>query len=349
MKVIIPTGYMGSGSSAITDLASEYSGCNNTYKSYEYIFLHCPNGLFDLEDRLLAGNNALRSDEAIRSFENQMEKLYKSKFWWVGNYEKIIGNEFIKLTSAFLDNIEQFNYKGYWYTHEEVDCKMFIKLISRKPIKKLIPKLRYSKILRYNDRMRISFINDEAFYAAARRYLKGVLKVIANDEENVIADQLVLPFNLHRIDNYFDDCARVIVVQRDPRDVFFTNKYVWNKKGCQIPVPTDVYQFCSFYKSMRQSEKKTCSEKVLRINFEDLVYKYDETVKIFEEFIGFDESEHEKKFSRFTPELSIRNTQVFRNTNFKDENEIIEAKLKEYLYDFPYNLKNDISHTIEFE
>lgn len=69
MKVIIPTGYMGSGSSAITDLASEYSECSNLHKSYEYVFLHCPNGLFDLEDKLLTGNNALRSDEALRSFE----------------------------------------------------------------------------------------------------------------------------------------------------------------------------------------------------------------------------------------------------------------------------------------
>ena len=33
MKVIIPTGYMGSGSSAITDLASDYSECRNLHKS----------------------------------------------------------------------------------------------------------------------------------------------------------------------------------------------------------------------------------------------------------------------------------------------------------------------------
>ena len=48
-KIIVPTGYMGSGSSAITDLISEFKDCQNEHKDYEYVFLHSPNGLFDLE------------------------------------------------------------------------------------------------------------------------------------------------------------------------------------------------------------------------------------------------------------------------------------------------------------
>ncbi len=48
-RIIVPTGYMGSGSSAITDLlVAEFKDCQNEYKSYEYVLLHCPNGLFDL-------------------------------------------------------------------------------------------------------------------------------------------------------------------------------------------------------------------------------------------------------------------------------------------------------------
>ena len=61
-KIIISTGYMGSGSSAITDLVSEFEDVNNKHRDFEYIFLHCPNGVFDLEDKLLVGNNSIRSD-----------------------------------------------------------------------------------------------------------------------------------------------------------------------------------------------------------------------------------------------------------------------------------------------
>ena len=64
-NVVMPVGYMGSGSSAITDLISEVQGYKAENGNFEYVLLHCPNGLFDLEDKLLHGNNALRSDEAL--------------------------------------------------------------------------------------------------------------------------------------------------------------------------------------------------------------------------------------------------------------------------------------------
>ena len=150
-KIIVPTGYMGSGSSAITDLISEFRDCQNEFKTYEYVLLHCPNGLFDLEDKLLIGNNAIRSDEAIRSFETQMRKLYNKKFWWVGNYQKIISSNFMKITEEYINNIQEFNFPGYWYTHEEVNTKMFFKLLVRKPLKILTGnKVRFNKILKYS-------------------------------------------------------------------------------------------------------------------------------------------------------------------------------------------------------
>ena len=55
-KIIIPTGYMGSGSSAITDLLREYPRLNTKNADFEYIFLHAPNGLFDLEKKILENN-----------------------------------------------------------------------------------------------------------------------------------------------------------------------------------------------------------------------------------------------------------------------------------------------------
>lgn len=60
---------MGSGSSAVTDLLSEYSNVNCKNGDFEYVFLHCPDGVFDLEDKLLKGNNIIRSDDAIRKFK----------------------------------------------------------------------------------------------------------------------------------------------------------------------------------------------------------------------------------------------------------------------------------------
>ena len=46
-KIIIPTGYMGSGSSAITDIVREFSGYEASQGDFEYVFLHCPGGVFE--------------------------------------------------------------------------------------------------------------------------------------------------------------------------------------------------------------------------------------------------------------------------------------------------------------
>ena len=265
-RIIVPTGYMGSGSSAITDLIAEFKDCQNEYKSYEYVLLHCPNGLFDLEDKLLIGNNAIRSDEAIRSFELQMKKLYDKKYWWVGNYKKIISPNFMKITDNFIKNIQQFNYSGYWYMHEEVNAKMFVKLLIRKPLKMLtLNKVRFNKVLKYSDGMRISYIKDEEFYKYSNEYIYKIIKEIAKGKENIILDQFLLPFNLFRVDNYFDDKLRVIVVERDPRDVFIINKYIWQERQLCVPFPLEVNEFCDFYKKMRESEKKCNSNKVYRV------------------------------------------------------------------------------------
>ena len=103
-KIIVPVSYMGSGSSAVTDLISEFKDVNNEYGYFEYVFLHCPCGVFDLEDKLLNGNNILRSDEAIKNFLSTMKQLYDKKYWWVGNYKYKIMKNFIVEQNNILKN-----------------------------------------------------------------------------------------------------------------------------------------------------------------------------------------------------------------------------------------------------
>ena len=172
---------------------------------------------------------------------------------------------------------------------------------------------------------------------------------ISKGKENIILDQFLLPFNLFRVDNYFDDKLRVIVVARDPRDVFIINKYIWQQKQICVPFPLEVNEFCNFYKKMRESEKECTSNKVLRINFEDLIYNYDTKIKEITKFLGFKESDHINKKNRFIPEMSIKNTQLFRKEEYREECKVIEKELKKYLYEFPYEINNDVKETVEFD
>ncbi len=337
-RVIIPTGYMGSGSSVITDLMSEVDGVDVSRGSFEYVFLHCPNGVFDLEDKLLIGNNAVRSDEAIVSFEKTMKQLYDKKYWWVGNYKKNMGEGFWQITKDYISEITEVESSYFWYYQENTNTKMFFKLAFNK-ILKLITLNRYKpkKVLAYEP-MRLSFIEPDRFYQVSKKYIYQAMKMAGYGEQSILFDQLLLPFNLFRFENYFDEDAFVFVIERDPRDVFISNKYYWPKRSdAVVPYPTDVHDFCKYYRSLRKMEKKTDCDRVCRIRFEDLIYNYDRTVDLIFEKLGWDRATHTASKTKFIPEKSIFNTQVFtKDEKFQAEADIIAKELGEYLYDFPY-------------
>ena len=339
-KVIIPTGYMGSGSSAITDLLSEVDGINTSKGSFEYVFLHCPNGVFDLEDKLLLGNNAVRSDEALHVFYETMRQLYDKKFWWVGHYRENIGEHFLKIIEKYVDRLTEFQNDFYWYYQENVQAKMVPRLIVNKILQKNPFGKHYEKKALQYSPMWLSFATPKEFYSYTKEMIYEILNIMGKKESHIVLDQLVLPFNLHRIDNYFDDDIRVVVVERDPRDTFILNKYFWSKNNTLVPYPTEVEDFCKYFLRLRKSEKKYIGNKVKRIKFEDLIYKYDNTVKNILEWLEIDKEKHINPRSHFIPELSVNNTQLFnRESKFKEECEYIEEKLADYLYCFPYDIK----------
>ena len=347
IKAIITCGYMGSGSSAVTDLMAEYEQCINDHADFEFVFLHCPNGVFDLEDKLLIGNNAVRSDEAIRSFRHTMKQLFDKKYWWVGHYKAVVGSEFMTVTDRFIDRIIQYRFSGYWYYHENADAKMIFRLCLQKPLRIMFGKFyRFRKITKYNDQLYMIYIQPDDYYRAAREYIKDVFKLMAKDGDYVILDQLLLPFNLFRMDHYFHHNAYAIVVSRDPRDMYILNKYAWSKKDLSVPYPLDVNLFCKYYRDLRNMEKSADSKQILRIYFEDLIYQYDSTVARIEKHLNFTSTQHTHQFTRFNPERSFKNTQLFRDAKYEKEVSVIEKELYEYLYDFPYIVNNKVEDTI---
>ncbi|MEG0694876.1 MAG: sulfotransferase domain-containing protein [Erysipelotrichaceae bacterium] len=336
-KIIAPISYMGSGSSAITGILSEFS-CNDTRSSdFEFVFLHCPNGVFDLEDKLLRYNNSLRSDEALHSFYQTMKDLFDKKYYWVGHYNEVVSPDFMTYVNDFISKIIQFKPEFYWYYQENADYKMIVKLIVRKLVYYgTFKRIQLKKPLLYPE-MWISFVDEKTFYDEANMFIKKVFDALGYQDKNIVLDQLLLPYNLNRVDHYFGDELRGIVVERDPRDVFISNKYFWKPNHEPIPYPTDVNVFCDYYRKMRRQEKPIETNKVLRIHFEDLIYNYDQSIQMICDFCEFSIDNQVNKRKSFNPDVSINNTQLFRlNKEFEKEADIIKEKLAEYIYDFPY-------------
>lgn len=347
--ITITTGYMGSGSSAVTDLISEFSSYDVNNGSFEYIFLHCPDGVFDLEDKLLHGNNVIRSDEAITRFEKCMRVLYDTKNFWPGMYKKRVSRDFFNITEKFVNKLIDFKHDDriYWYYQQIPDTfylqfqlyiQRFFRTIS-------FGKINLKTVLQYKG-MRIAYPTAEEFYGNAKEFLKNFYILLGSDKHNLLLDQFLLPHNLYRLNNYFDENTRVIVVDRDPRDIFVLNKYLWLKNNCPVAYPTDALQFCNYYKKMRQVEIHYDDDRILRLHFEDLVYNYEKSLEKIKSFLNLSSEQHSKKYEKFNPNVSIKNTQVFKcYSQYSDEISIIEKKLSGYLYEFPYNVVSNINES----
>lgn len=327
IKIIIPMSYMGSGSSAVTDLLREYEGINTENSDFEYVFLHAPNGLFDLEYKLLYNNNAIRSDEAIKSFRSLMEELYNYGGWGVANYKNKISDNFMNVVDNYIDSIVTSKYRGIWYFYQKPTKIEWIMRVIKRVLFKKTAKLKQLQL-------EMSMISPEEFYESSRSFILDVIKEISDNEENIVLDQLLLPHNLNLIDKYNIDGLLPIIISRDPRDVFVLNKYFWEPRNQEVPYPTDVKEFCKYYRMMRENEK-TGNILALRLNFEDLVLNYEETKESIEDFVGIDSSQHRAKFDFFNPAISVNNLQVFnRDDKYKEEVEFIESELSDYLYNF---------------
>ena len=93
---------------------------------------------------------------------------------------------------------------------------------------------------------------------------------------------------------------------------------------------------------MRAIEKRCDNIHVHIIQFEDLIYKYDEKINQIIDILRLDETAHSKKKTMFNPQKSINNTQLFMLNKYREEAKIIERELPEFLYDFPYINSTDV-------
>lgn len=351
--IISTSGYYSTGSSAIYALLSEYKSCTQGQLTnwqikgidYEQVFLYTPDGLFDLEDKLLIGNSIHRSDEAIRRFKEEMKRLYENNYFWVGSFKELLGEEFIQIVNAFVDNICQFQVPGHWEYHYGENTFNLRKCLGsiRRTIfqEKIIGDFAKMPTYRLDPIVFYSFISSEQFYLEAKALVKAFLNLMKGSakEEHLILNHFLLPHNFHRIPNYFDDDFRVIVVDRDPRDVFVMEKYRTRSDHSLLPCD-DVKDFVAFWKALRNCEKKVQDDRVVRIRFEDLIYRYEDTVKVIENACKLSSNDHYKKGEIFSPIKSMANTQLFKlGTQWNNEISYIEKNLQEYLYQFPTGVK----------
>jgi hypothetical protein len=131
---------------------------------------------------------------------------------------------------------------------------------------------------------------------------------------------------------FFDD-PYAVVVDRDPRDNYVFAKTKLLGRFHLMPI-NHVDDFVKYYRAIRKDQPyKQPHERILRMQFENFVYHYDEATSKLRDFFHLPDNPNPKTI--FDPALSISNTQVWkRYPQFAKDIEYIEKELPEYLFDF---------------
>lgn len=329
MKLITCTGYYGTGSSAITDLISEF---DNVYSlgDYEFRFVQDPEGISDLEYNLVENHHRHNSGHALKRYKKKVDFLSKI------HYEKYFNKKFKQISYNYIENLTDFKCKGMW--HQDVIDRGKIFYFFERLINKIYMVNR--KLLTGKSERGITLLKNEItlyskpgenFYKITRNYIDELFKVAnCDNKEFVMVDQLVPPSNINRYMKYFND-LKVIIVDRDPRDLYILEKKYW--KGTVIPCE-NVKIFCEWFIYTRENINND-NKNIMKIKFEELIYQYDKSLKKIVNFLNLNEENHINKEKIFNRKISVKNTKLWeKNIEFAQDIKYIENKLSQYLYDY---------------
>ena len=306
---------------------------------YEHVVFYISGGLFDLCTLLQTANTPYRSDMVINHFVQSMKRLNDNDLVWFGSYKNLYGDEFMESVYDFVNSIST-SRKGTTYEHVRYSRFSLIKATAQFAAH-LIQGRKISKYGRHYVRdgwpMYFSMPQTDELYAAAKKFTSSYFQMVRkNSEGYCIFDHLIWPQQVDTYSKCFDDNFKVIILDRDPRDLYLLNKYYFCKIHHTKPYLPDTPD--AFIEQWRRTiVPHFNNSNALAIHFEDLIYHYDETVLKIEKFLALDSKEHINIRTKFIPENSIENTQVFRvKKQWEEEVEPITKELRNFIYNFPY-------------
>lgn len=351
-KDVAIVGFYGSGSSALIDFLREFDNCGialdkdikGRHRPYEHFPFISSGGLFELGALVTNINSAYSSDMIFNNFIDCSKRLNDNNFVSFGSYKWLLGDKFMQATYDFLEELGVKEMPGIIAEHKQrtkfslvmVFLQFAAKIVYHRPVYRWGKKNIYDK-----NKSLFCMPSNEKFFNAAKNYINAYFDMCAQENKEImIYDQLICPQHSELINKYFDDNFKSIMVLRDARDIYSLSKYFWSKPpyGVASPLPNDIHNFVDYWSKTTDYNKNV--KNTLTVNFEDLVYKYDETTKNIMNFLELDKKNHISKFKYFNPELSIKNTQTFLLSDEKaKEAETIAQLMPQCIYNFPYKIQ----------
>lgn len=321
------SGYGFSGKHACSDLIREFDGYQVEDAAFEFNLLRVPGGLLDLEAAITEGWSFIRSDGAVRRFQRVVSRMAARNRWSrPGSWFQAIGwswddhyhGRFSELARRFVDRIVERSWEMEWP----------FAWVDEGPVEVFLRKLAVRLRVRSAGEFRVHLARPEDFHAAAQDFLMDLLRVRMETGSRVaVLHNAFEPYHPERCFPFFP-AAKSIVVWRDPRDVFTEHARTWFAP-MRIPCAEFIPRFRA-YQELSGAAGEVPG--VLRIRFEDLTMRYDETVERILTHLGEPTGVHVRRREKFDPEVSRRNVGIWREHERPEDIRWIEAELGDYCW-----------------
>lgn len=327
MKKIACVGYHETGAGVVDNIFRECDNvCQGAYEA-ELRFLHDPDGVSDLEYHLVENPHRLSSALAIKRFVEYAKSQNRQ-------VRKTLGEDWVTLATEYAESLALCKYKGY--TLGDINMLNPIQkteLYLKKAVNRLKPKrLRYPVWHNYLPWLDTYYsrLDEHVFVKKTKEFVNKVCDIInVENKEYIMLDQFVEASNPSRYLRYVDD-IKVVIIDRDPRDLYIHHL----TRGDKV-LPTEPEKFCIVYNGIRQLKGKDPEDSVLRMNFEDFIYKYDASIQMLFTFVGMSRDHHVSPSSHFDCQKSSRGTKLWEKfPQYENAVKIIEERLPEYLYHY---------------
>lgn len=343
MKFVDISGFGHSGKGVVTDLLKEFDGYQVPHYNFEFNLIRIQGGLINLMQDLVENWSPIRSNAAIYRFRNVIERIgttasiTKPSSWFIANgmnYEGYFNNHFFEESHKFIEQLVHFSYEGEW-PYPMIDEPGYKQFWQRFLLKTKLKKAFKREIL-------VSIPHN--FVELCNIYLNNLFSHLLEPGKKVmILHNALEPFNPTDGIRLLGD-AKIIVVQRDPRDIFAStlsqeNSYVpeyetsrhWQIKRdflLSSRIEDFIFRQKTLYSQIVEKEEKN----VLRVSYEEVILNYEESLSRIYSFLGEDRSVHVNKGKYLIPEMSKNNIGLWKKVNKPEEIRKIENALGEFCY-----------------
>lgn len=337
--VIYGFGYSGSG--AVVDLLKEVNPDVVYTSDAKFFGMRDVGGLVDLEHALLDDWDLCKVSEAIDRFLKLCKRSCHSSRsilqTYGMDYNKWFSKEFMKYSKEFIDELTDFRYYSYEHSYL-LGHNYFEGLYSR--LTHILDKRGLLLLPPFTDKPYFSQPSREQYFESAKRYINRIYSTHP-DSKYLVIDHHPLPVQQYeRLKNYYGSNTKMIVVDRDPRNIYCSLIKYHVKIGVDMSRSHDVEKYVRYHKSLRSNLPK--SPDILYLRLEDFVLDYDNTKRRVFDFVGIDVSDHICPKTFFDPSVSIKNLDIWR----KYENIYPEGtfdKIKDQLNEYCFELDTTLS------